>query len=118
VSDRVRLIVLLALAATARIGAQEPPLQDPMRPPVVPGAQGAATGGGEALALTAVLVSASRRIAVINGGIYRVGDRVNGEEIVAIEPGAVLIRRDGANVPVRIRKSGAVTTTNDGVETR
>lgn len=105
-------LLVLAIAAVAA-NAQEPRVQDPMRPPAPLEAQGAAGSGTSGLSLTAVLVSASRRIALINGQIYREGDRIGGEEIIAIEQGFILIRRGGTDVRVRVRND-AVITRNDG----
>jgi hypothetical protein len=112
---RFALALALALAAAATAAAQEPRLQDPMRPPAPPQAAGA-EGPDTGFSLTAVLVSASRRLAVVNGRIHREGDRINGEQIVAIEPGSILIRRGGTDVRVRVRNFDAVTTSNDGVD--
>jgi hypothetical protein len=116
-SARATMLTLaLAVAASTSTSAQEPRLQDPMRPRVVSGSESAGPAEPDRLALTAVLVSDSRRIAVINGRIYRVGEKVNGEEILAIEPGAVRIRRGTASVLVKVRDSRGVTASNDGVE--
>jgi hypothetical protein len=108
------VVAMLALGVAAATSAQEPRLQDPMRPHVVAGAGSAGPAQSDRLSLTAVLVSDSRRIAVINGRIYHVGDRVNGEEILAIEPGVVRIRRGAASVLVKVRDSRGVTASNDG----
>ena len=113
-SDIRRFLLVLAVAAATTTVAQEPRVQDPMRPPAPPRSEGAAGSPVAGLSLTAVLVSASRRIAIVNGQIYREGDSVNGEEIVAIEPGSILIRRGGTDVRVRVRNHAAVTTRNDG----
>lgn len=116
--DRRALVATLVLIFASTVSAQEPRLQDPMRPRVVTGAETPGRAVPEGLSLTAVLVSDSRRIAVINGRIYHVGDRVNGEEILAIEPGVVRIRQDGRVVQVRIREGGVVTAGNDGEQGR
>ena len=113
--ERRNIAVLMLLAAAATALAQEPRLQDPTRPyrPVA-----AAAGGGPAeqgFALTGVLVSETRRIAVINGRFYREGDRINGEEILRIEPGSIRIRRNGEVVTVSVKESRSVARrSNDG----
>lgn len=105
-------IVVLAFAAAAH--AQEPPVRDPMRPYVVVRSADASTRAEQGLELTGVLVSDTRRIAVINGRFYRVGDRVNGEEIVRIEPGSIQIRRGNEQVVVTVRDANANTVEDDG----
>lgn len=109
-----RFLFVLAIAAVTTAAAQEPRLQDPMRPPAPAQSEGAASSAAGGLSLTAVLISASRRIALVNGKIYREGDRINGDEIVAIEQGSILIRRNGIDVRVRVSNYDAVTTRNDG----
>jgi hypothetical protein len=78
-------------------------VQDPTRPAVVARSEVGAPLTADSLHLTGVLVSSSRRIAVIDGKFYRVGDRVNGEEIMRIEPGSIQIRRGSEQVLVRVR---------------
>ena len=46
------------------------------------------------LSLNAVLISSDRRVAVINGRIYRVGDDVYGNKIASIDANSVQL--DGA----------------------
>jgi hypothetical protein len=105
-------LALAALLAAASAHGQEPKLQDPTRPfePVR-----SADGGkviAEEFVLTAVLIATSRRIAVINGRVYQLGDRVNGELITRIDPGSVRIRRGDEDVLVKLREMRA--TNNDG----
>jgi hypothetical protein len=45
------------------------------------------------LNLTAVLVSSERRIAIINGALYREGNSIAGAVITRIEPQVVHLRR-------------------------
>lgn len=104
-SERRALLLIAVLFVWTRAGAEEPRVQDPTRPydAVVATGRAAASKGFE---LTAVLVSPSRRIAVIGGRICHEGDRVNGDLIVRIEPGAVRIRRDGKELLMRLRDKG------------
>jgi hypothetical protein len=86
---------LLLTAAT--VMAEEPPLRDPMRPFT----SGAVTGAAAAAAvprfvLTAVLIAPTRRVAIVNGKPYGLGDAVDGAEIVAIELGSVRLREGAA----------------------
>jgi hypothetical protein len=103
VSKTVLIGVLLTIAGLA--GADEPPVRDPMRPF---GGAGAAAGGAAAVAgrprfaLTGVLIAPSRRVAILNGKPYTPGAVVDGAEIVAIEPGAVRLREQGAEVVISL----------------
>ena len=82
----------LALAVTAAHGA-EPPVGDPMRPfqHVGEGARGESSA--PAFRLTAVLISASRRVAIVNGKPCTQGEVVDGAEVASIAPDAVALRR-------------------------
>jgi MSHA biogenesis protein MshK len=114
VSEMRVLIAVLVLAASFAARAEELPLKDPMRPNVVAGPASGAPRAEPGFELTAVLVSDSRRIAVVNGRICHVGDRVNGAEIVAIEQGSIRIRRAAGDVLIKLRKDDPVTARNDG----
>jgi MSHA biogenesis protein MshK len=93
--------------------AQELRVQDPTRPTVVTRTEGGAPKAATSLRLTGVLVSDTRRIAVINGKFYRVGDRVNGEEITRIDPGSIHIMRNGERVLVTVKNANAVRDDGD-----
>ena len=109
-----RLIVALVLAGASVSQAQEPPLQDPMRPHVVVRSASAGPRVEDGLKLTAVLVSERRRIAVINGQFYRVGDRVNGDEIIRIEPGSIQIKRGSEQILVTLSDARPTASEDDG----
>jgi hypothetical protein len=98
----VLIAIALALAGIAR--AAEPPVRDPMRPfNSVPGAGGVAAAAGEPrFALTGVLIAPSRRVAILNGKPYLAGAVVDGAEIVAIEPGTVHLRENGAELVISL----------------
>jgi len=94
---------LLIVFVPACVLAQELPLRDPMQPQqtiATPGARGSAPRRFE---LTAVLVSRDRKVAVVNGRVYREGDVVDGAEITRIEPQAVHLRRGSEDTVVRLR---------------
>lgn len=116
-------LVLTAIAVCFASGGPalgaDPPLGDPMRPysPASP-----ASGDQRAVrpfTLTGVLVAATRRIAVINGALYREGDTINGASIVRIDPDSVQLRRGSENVLLQLQgRSGlrrtGITRTNNG----
>jgi len=73
--------------------------------PYRPGAAG--TGTAESLPrpyeLTAVLISATRRVAVLNGRPYQEGDTVDRATITRIEPQIVHLHKDGADLVVHLQ---------------
>lgn len=84
-------------------------LEDPTRPP------GASllTAGGEAdatgMQLTSTLVSAGRRLAIINGQTVRQGQQLGNARVIKIEPTAVIVVQNGerkrlALLPSTIKK--------------
>jgi len=95
--------------------AEEPAVRDPMRPfgATVPGAT---TDARPRFALTAVLISSARRVAIINGKPYQQGAVVDGAEIVAIEANGVRLRENGVerNVSLGRSTSGRHSVTQGG----
>jgi MSHA biogenesis protein MshK len=87
----------LALLATANGQA----LDDPTRPyrSASPGGPGEAARPFE---LSGVLLAPNRRVAVINGGLYREGDLVNGARVVRIEPRSVRLQRGDQSLVVEL----------------
>ena len=97
--------IFAAACAAGAVAAQEPAVRDPMRP-----FGGAAAAGGAVVAargprfaLTGVLISPSRRVAIVNGRPHLVGDTVAGAEIVAIEPHAIRVNDAGAELEIPLR---------------
>jgi hypothetical protein len=95
------LLCLLALGAS-RGGAEELPLRDPLRPYTAGPGSASVEAAEQELRLTAVVVGAERRIAVINGAIRREGDHFDGITLVRIERGAVHLQRAGEDWIVRL----------------
>ena len=114
--ERCVILVVLAHACATPAVAQEPPLRDPMRPFAAAPDAGGETSASQRLTLTGVLISESRRIAVINNRFYRVGDRVDGAEIVRTEPGSMRIRRGSEEVLITLREERVVTVESAGVK--
>jgi len=107
---RVLACVLIAAAASPPGLGQELPKSDPMRPdrPQLPvRADGTVPSRFQ---LSAVLISASRRIAVINGGLYREGDEIEGATITRIAPGSVSLRRGSEQLVVPLNAQGPATS--------
>lgn len=110
-------IVVLGCVLCAAAAAEELPLRDPTRPydraaapPAVPGAP--------RYVLTGVLVSDRRRVAVINGGLFAEGDRVDGARVERIEPHRVHLSRDGNEWIVALRPSGRSGGETEGAASR
>jgi hypothetical protein len=98
------IVALLVLAGVAR--ADDPPVRDPMRPfasvSSAAGVSAIALPGTPRFALTGVLISPSRRVAILNGKPYTAGAIVDGAELVAIEPGVVHLREHGAQLVISL----------------
>lgn len=92
---------LLLTAALAAMAA-EPPVRDPTR---APGAGGARLDplSGMAWVLRSTHVSSTARSAVINDSIVAPGSRVNGAEVIAIDPGRVQLRRGKELITLRLQ---------------
>lgn len=99
---------LAALLLTMSAQAAADRLIDPTRPPQAPGPS--SDPSNESVRVEAVLRSAERDLAIVNGKIVRAGDRVAGVQIEAILPDGIRYVRDGqvrvarlqpASIPVR-----------------
>lgn len=89
--NRIYLFSLLFMAAPAL--AQPGALVDPTRPPTVGGESSAKESAAPAgPQLQSVLISPTRRVAVISGSTVGVGGKVGGATVVAISEGAVMLR--------------------------
>lgn len=99
---------LAALLLTMSAKAAADRLVDPTRPPQAPSPSSDPAHGG--VRVEAVLRSADRDLAIVNGKIVRAGDRIAGVQIEAILPDGIRYVRDGqvrvarlqpASIPVR-----------------
>lgn len=86
-------VCLIAVAASASFG-----LDDPTRPS---GYTAAATQ--QILQLDSVLISPSRKVAVINGTAVSVGEKVAGATVLAIGEQQVKLSRDGKHIVLKPR---------------
>lgn len=89
---RTARAIAFAAAALAGAGALAQGLPDPTRPPATlynaPGSGGSAGAGPQ---LQSVLVSQGRRVAVIDGETYRVGDSYQGKRLVSVSDTEVVL---------------------------
>jgi len=84
---------LLALIAAAQSIAAD--LRDPMRPPTAPATAMSRTSSPASLQLQAVIGSGQSRVAIVNGKVVHVGDKVDGVTIDEISATAVRYTRGG-----------------------
>lgn len=99
----------LLIASVVAMAAEELPVRDPMRP--YGRDAGAAVGtaaatNGPRFALTGVVLSSARRVAILNGKPYQQGESVDGAEIVAIESHAVRLSDRGTQLVIPLGRPG------------
>ena len=114
-SSRRALILAGLLAAAGAAGAEDAPVRDPMQPyrfVAGPGPTGAVAA--PRFALTAVLISPTRRVAIVNGKPYERGESVNGAEIVRIDADAVHLREHGNELVVPLGHAAAAGKPSQG----
>jgi MSHA biogenesis protein MshK len=112
VFSRRALIVAGMLVAAGPAFAADAPVRDPMQPyRYVAGPGGV---GAPRFALTAVLISPTRRVAIVNGKPYESGETVNGAEIIRIDPDAVHLREHGNELVVPLGHAVAADKLSQG----
>jgi hypothetical protein len=105
VFSRCALIAAGMLLAAGAARAEDGLVRDPMQPyRFVAGPDG---GVAPRFALTAVLISPTRRVAIVNGKPYERGESVNGAEIVRIDSDAVHLREHGSELVVPLGHAAA-----------
>lgn len=100
----IPIIVLLTMTATAHAQSE---LRDPTRPPT-PAEIEAWFGNGPddqtraPFRLQSILLGPQRRIAIIDGERLRPGEQLGDAEVQLIEPGRVVLERDGEKIELTI----------------
>jgi MSHA biogenesis protein MshK len=94
------LAMLLAVIANAAAEIKE----DPLRPP---GYRDAGAGvstrrNAPSWHVNEILISDSRRVAIVNANSVKLGDSVNGARVVAIEPGYVTLEYNNRLITARL----------------
>ncbi len=109
-ANGIRHTTLTCLALALSLGTAHA-LDDPMRPPLVRSApsEGATAAPQQRYQLTSTLVSAQRRIAVINGRRLTVGERIGNARLVAVESDRAILSEAGRTftlhlIPVTIKR--------------
>jgi hypothetical protein len=101
-----RAALFAALLASSAVAAEdELPVRDPMRPFGRDGAGGVAAAPAPRFTLTGVVISPSRRVAILNGRPYKQGDSVDGAEILAVETHAVRLKDGGNELVIPLRSA-------------
>jgi MSHA biogenesis protein MshK len=85
----VTLAASLWCVCAAHAGGVLSGLPDPTRPVEEPA--GVATGGGGGPQVQSILLSPTRKLAVIDGQVYRVGAKFDGAVVREIRPDAVVL---------------------------
>ena len=95
--------LFITFAAASSIVSAEV-LKDPTRPPGQRVASKHNTGAnkGPRWKLTSTFIAPHRRVATINGRTIEVGGRVNGAELIDIQPSQVVLRKDKRRFVVRL----------------
>lgn len=92
-------LAALLLSMSAKAAADH--LVDPTRPPQAPGASNSTSP--ETVRVEAVLRSAERDLAIVNGKIVRAGDHVCGVRVEAILTDGIRYTRDGQTYIARLQ---------------
>ena len=87
------LTAVLITVATAQASAAD--LHDPMRPPSAPAAVISRPDAPASLQLQAVIGTGDSRVAIVNGKVVRVGERIDGALIGAISADHLVYTRGG-----------------------
>ena len=107
-------VAALALATLApAAGAQV--LIDPMRPPSY--ADAASDQSPDSIVLQSIILSAGRKLAVINGRTYRAGDRLGDARIAAISANSVTLKQ-GKETKVLTLLPDSVARSSGGADKR
>lgn len=96
----ISAVLVMSLYFPAMSNAQ---LEDPMRPPAYQQLPASVTASSENLwALSSILISPDRRVAVINGQTVHVGDRLGESVVTRIEPSSVKLKSKGREITVSL----------------
>jgi len=103
----MRILTVIIALAIALPAAGQTVLRDPTRPPSAAEVaawfdQGAQTRASTPFHLQSILLSSQRRIAIIDGQRLQAGDTIEGAEVQRIEPGRVVLERDGQAIELTI----------------
>ena len=122
--SKALMLALLVLAGAAYAAEPAEPkgapaLKDPTEPyrPVANGVDGRA-GPAPRFRLTAVLISPTRRVAIVNGKPMHAGDRVAGAELVKIDERSVQLRDGNHDFVIQLGNASASAPHAEGDSVR
>ena len=117
--SRCTFILAALFAAAGATHAEDAPVRDPMQPYRFVAGPGSDPGAVTVprFALTAVLISPTRRVAIVNGKPYERGESVSGAEIIRIDADAVHLREHGNEVVVPLGHVVAAAKPSQGETT-
>jgi hypothetical protein len=96
-------VIAAAMLLAVGVCAEETPARDPMQPfGSAVAAAAAQAASAPRFVLTGVLISPTRRVALVNGRPYTPGDTIDGAEVVAVEPAAVRFREHGVEFVISL----------------
>jgi hypothetical protein len=88
-------IVVLMLTCVASMSLADGFLRDPTRPYK---ASESFTAASPRFAVNAIIVSADRRVAIVNGRRVGVGGSVDGAKVISIEKGQLVLEKNGKRI--------------------
>jgi MSHA biogenesis protein MshK len=89
------LAILLSGTVLASATTAAADLGDPMRPPSAPAAVISRPSASSSLQLQAVIGTGASRVAIVDGKLVRVGDKIDGAVIDEISTGSIRYTRGG-----------------------
>lgn len=95
------LIAAVAMMFIANASAEMK--EDPLRPPGYRTAGVSANRSAPSWHVDEILISDSRRVAIVNAISVKQGEHVNGARVVAIEPGYVTLEYNNKLITARLR---------------
>ena len=110
---RIIAALLFTLLATAAVAAD---LHDPMRPANAPSAVLLRPTAIAPLQLQAVMTSAGSRVAIVDGKVVRVGDKVSGALIDEISADSIRYTRGGKALVASLSANKLTVRTNSALQ--
>ncbi len=96
---RARNFVIMALTLASALGLADEVLRDPTRPYTAVEQRAAAA---PRFVVNAIIVSADRRVAIVNGRRVGVGSSLSGARVIAIDRDQLVLEIDGRHVIARL----------------
>lgn len=103
---RIFIVFLLSLSINQSWAFDDPTKPGGYRPSAARTLKG--------MKLESVLISAQRKVAIINGKSYQSGDSVGGAKLVVIEPHRVTMRKGSKTIQLKLFKNDVKTQSRTG----